>query len=47
MKAFIFLVKVCQLIFNNSFNFILRILMLILLGFSLSVCVLVVVLLFL
>jgi hypothetical protein len=46
-KAFIFLAEARQLIFNDSFNFILKILMLILLGFDLSVWVLVVVLLLL
>jgi hypothetical protein len=44
-KAFVFLAKVHQLIFNNCFNFILRILMLIFLSFGLLVWVLVMMLL--
>jgi hypothetical protein len=36
-KAFIFLVKVCQLIFNDNFDFFLRILLHISLGFCLFV----------
>jgi hypothetical protein len=47
LKAFILLVKVCQLIFYYGFDFILRVLMLIFLSFSFSVWVLVVVLLLL
>jgi hypothetical protein len=46
-KAFILLVKACQLIFYDGIDVILRVLMMIFLGFDFSVRVLVVVLLFL
>jgi hypothetical protein len=46
-KVFILLMKVCQLIFNNGFDFILRVLVLIFLGFGFFVWVLIVLLLLL
>jgi hypothetical protein len=43
LKAFIFLLKACQLIFYNGFDFLLRVLVLIILSFGFSVWVLIVV----
>jgi hypothetical protein len=43
-KALIFLAKVCQLVLNDGFNFILRVLMLIFLNFDFLVWVLIVLL---
>jgi hypothetical protein len=47
MEAFIFLVKACQLIFYDDFNFLLRVLMLIILSFGFSMWVLIMMLLLL
>jgi hypothetical protein len=40
--AFIFLVKACQLIFDDDFDFLLRVLVLIVLSFSFAVLILIV-----